>query len=352
MNAGQDRIAGFDVLRGICAIGVLFYHLFSWTGVRVYNVGLYGVYIFFVLSGASLFVTYAGRFANGFSIARFIGLRFVRLAPLYIPVVLIETVRLGYVHDAHWWLRVLMNVTFVFGFANPGATSTVTGGWSLGIEFVFYCLFPVFVALLARGRVASMLAVFAAFIVQMAFVRFVLAGTGDTLVSNWTSYTQPLAFVFYFVVGCAIGRLVLHMGPVRPSRPFLMWGLFATILIIIGTTSGPDGASSLLGIRGALLSLLSVAAVLVAAKLRVSPRFKWAADALGAMSYGVYLLHPLVAVWLEPLNGPLPFSVYVGAVAVVSVAAALIIERWFERPISDWGKGVLCRSANISARVA
>lgn len=44
----RARVDGFDMLRGLCAIGVAYYHLMHWFELReLYNLGLYGVYIFF-----------------------------------------------------------------------------------------------------------------------------------------------------------------------------------------------------------------------------------------------------------------------------------------------------------------
>lgn len=156
----KKRVDGFDLLCGICALGVLIFHFLTWSHVSgVENLGLYGVYIFFVLSGASLYISYAERLKSGFGLARFIALRFFRLAPLYALVVFATPFIERRAYDIDFWQRALLNVTFVFGFLSPGETSAATGGWSLGIEFVFYCIFPVIVAVMARGVALTALAV-------------------------------------------------------------------------------------------------------------------------------------------------------------------------------------------------
>ena len=86
-----ERVLGWDLLRGLCAIAVTCYHLLYWQKVTELHVfGTYGVYLFFVLSGASLAYTYAGRISAGqFSFRGFLWVRYLRLAPLYLALMLV-----------------------------------------------------------------------------------------------------------------------------------------------------------------------------------------------------------------------------------------------------------------------
>ena len=75
------RVAGFDLLRGICALAVAAYHVLSWKDeAQFYTWGTYGVYIFFALSGASMVVAYGSKFSRGYPASRFLVLRLVRLS--------------------------------------------------------------------------------------------------------------------------------------------------------------------------------------------------------------------------------------------------------------------------------
>ncbi|RYY87902.1 MAG: acyltransferase, partial [Comamonadaceae bacterium] len=48
-----ERVLGWDLLRGLSAVAVATYHLLSWQQVAAIHAwGSYGVYLFFVLSGA------------------------------------------------------------------------------------------------------------------------------------------------------------------------------------------------------------------------------------------------------------------------------------------------------------
>src|SRR4051795_12448261 len=88
-DASDGRVLGWDVLRGFSAFAVALYHLLYWQGVvSVHTLGSYGVYLFFVLSGASLTYTYAGRLERKeLSYLRFLWVRYIRLAPLFVVLI-------------------------------------------------------------------------------------------------------------------------------------------------------------------------------------------------------------------------------------------------------------------------
>jgi peptidoglycan/LPS O-acetylase OafA/YrhL len=339
-RAISDRVAGFDLLRGVCALGVAIYHSLSWTNTaQLYNWGTYGVYIFFALSGASMYVAYAERFERGFSLLRFIGLRFIRLAPLYFLALL-----LGILYSTHHgtfprvkWMHAILNLGFVTGLGSPGITSEVTGGWSIGIEFVFYLLFPV---LLAFTRSRAWLGVVAiAFVLQHLFVNSVFAN-GLSLGENWPTYTQFLSFVFYFAAGCAIGRCVRRGG--LPGG-LVSASVFVACLVAIAVTNGPTPEYALLGVWGMMLSITAVLTVAAAATLSFGALGHRISDALGRASYGTYILHPWVSLVVAGVGvkvGMDPASIAV-LTGLGSLTVAVYVEKWLERPVQNWLKARL-----------
>ena len=149
-----DRVLGWDVLRGLCALGVALYHLLYWQDLASLNtLGSYGVYLFFVLSGASLAYNYSGRLSGSRDAAAFLLVRWLRLAPLYILVCLgvaaVYMLHSGQPVD-RLLLRLLLNATFAFGAYDPAIWALAIGGWSLGIEFAYYLVFPLLLPALPR----------------------------------------------------------------------------------------------------------------------------------------------------------------------------------------------------------
>lgn len=340
--AAGDRVAGFDLLRGLCALAVACYHALDWQQASTpHNLGTYPVYIFFVLSGASMYLAYARRFAAGFALPRFLALRFARLAPLYLLglALAVGTMLARGQYGLPQFGYSLLNVGFAFGLGNPGASAQVTGGWSLGIEFVFYLLFPVMLAFVGGRRWLWFVA--ACFVVQHVFIALVFAND-RSLADNWNSYTQFLAFVFYFAAGCAIGRAVQE-----GRLPALGWAGFAGCLLALAASSGPSTQHGLTGVTGLLLSLVAVAAVAAAASLRL-PAGGVAhalAQQLGRASYGIYILHPWVYEVLAGRAAGLPPLALAVSAAALSLPLALLVERLLEAPAQAFLKARLAPAA-------
>jgi exopolysaccharide production protein ExoZ len=326
-----ERVIGFDLLRGVCAIAVLVYHVFAWNGWgHLYNWGTYGVYIFFCLSGASMYIAYRRRLGNVQAIHNFLVLRLVRLMPLYILALIlsvaINSFKSGF--DLRLLAASALNIFFLFGLGNPGATSQVTGGWSLGIEFIFYLIFPVLLSLMRSKRmVLLMLSI--SLIGQHLFISIVFEN-GQSLVANWVGYTQFLSFSFYFVAGCAIGWL-LSERKVVPFGSFLTLGF----ILIIGLSSGSVSEETLVGPTGICLSIAAVLAVAASSSIKLGEIGIRISDLLGRCSYGIYILHPLVAGALKQFSRFIYLnpSLFLVLAIFLTLVLSLFAERFVERPI-------------------
>ena len=322
----DQRILGLELLRGMCAMAVAIYHCMLWGGVaHMYSWGLYGVYIFFVISGAVLWRNYHDRlslYGDGrtISLAEFMARRFARLAPLYTLCALI------FATFGIWgpW-RDALNLSLLFGLTNPGDVSTVIGGWSIGIEFVFYALFPVMLAL-ARDMRTSCAILATLLIVRVAYVETVL--NGETLESAWSAYTQVGTFAVFFFAGILIAKARI---PLRLALPCSILSLAVIFAIPV------DNRESILtGITGVIYAL---AAMTVAAGFFWTPANKTAASVcqfFGDISYGVYLIHPIAWKALEeiwPASGAISRML---AALVIAVTASWLALHLYEKPAKRW----------------
>lgn len=311
-GAVREQVQGLEFLRGACAIAVALFHCLEGGGVaEMYNWGLYGVYIFFVISGAVLYYNYAGLTDPG----PFLLKRFARLAPLYLLVMLIAA--LGQ-HQVIGW-RHVMNVTMLFGFSNP-AFSTVTGGWSLGIEFALYALFPV---LLVFTRSWSTVVTTVAILLLLRISNAETAVHGS-IAEWWLAYTQVGSFLFFFFGGMAIAKLMdLKVAGAR------LLAMIGTVCLV-GVFAIPMSEYVLIGWAGAAYSVMCLPIVAWAFRWKLpGSRF------LGETSYGLYLLHPLV--W-GTLNHGLHLSVFWRMVLTipVSMGIAWVVLRVYETPVKRW----------------
>jgi peptidoglycan/LPS O-acetylase OafA/YrhL len=352
-----ERVLGWDVLRGLCALGVASYHLLYWQDVAaLHTLGSYGVYLFFVLSGASLAYTYPGRLDRPRAIWRFLATRWLRLAPLYLVacVALLGLLSFrdgGLLADAG--PRLALNLSFAFGLFDPAVTALAIGGWSLGVEFVFYLAVPIALPLLAR-RAWWMAALAALTVVQWLWI-LRTAGSSAGYAASAVAYHQVPAFAAYFFGGCVIGAA-------RRARD-LCWPAWAgaagwTAAIFLLLALNPQtGGDELLGLRGAVLFAACFATVFASGHVRLTGRVAPVARWLGDITYGCYLLHPLFffgfawMVWpmlsgadLAVAHPAVRWLVATGVLAASCVAAAAS-ERWFEQPVRRWGQRLLARTA-------
>ncbi len=326
----KKRVPGLDLLRGLCAVAVALYHIFfSLNGPTFLNHSLYAVYAFFVISGASLYIAYSDRLNGPGELLSYFSNRLLRLLPLYLLVTLL------WFSLSPWGpprpRDVFLNGTLLFGLGNPGMTSTVTGGWSLGIEFQFYLFFPVLAAL-ARSKLWLYFAALF-FVAQRIFIERTLQ-TGS-LAEAWIVYTQGLSFIAYFFAGCCIGRLVKDSR--RKPHP-AAWALVAGACLILTFLAGPNEASSLKGVMGCVLTLVTCFVVWPSAYLPISKTFRPAADFLGRISYGLYLFHPLVFALLRPRLSEMGIYAFAAMAFAVSMIVAWISAEFFETPVREHGR--------------
>ena len=352
----MNRILGWDLLRGLCALAVGGYHLSMWLKLGYFHsFGSYGVYLFFVLSGASLMYTYGGQLeGRSFDFKKFLLLRYFRLAPLYILLMLLvlpwkiikEGATLALLKEF------LLNGFFIFGFFDPAASSMLVGGWSLGIEAIYYLMFPLLGFLVLRGK--WFFVVFPLLLlVQMWWVTSTIGSQGGYQ-ENIVALHQPQAFVAYFFGGCFIGYL--RRKEITPSLSNQMVvALVACGFFAIAAINPADAGDELLGVRGVVGFGVCFFLVWLIGGLGLENRFAKAAEFLGDATYGLYLVHPVVffgMAWviLPRVGWGDPLSWSQGArwglvllVLAISVVVALLSEKFFEKPIRNRAKALFAK---------
>ncbi|RYZ27134.1 MAG: acyltransferase [Chitinophagaceae bacterium] len=136
------RLDYIDALRGLAALMVVVCHSLQVdpslplgeTEHRILESFKYGVQLFFVISAFTIFYSL---YSSDTSSYNFFIRRFFRIAPLYF--VAIVTYSLLYGTDIK---GMALNFFFLHGFTPKYINSIVPGGWSIGVEMMFYCLVP------------------------------------------------------------------------------------------------------------------------------------------------------------------------------------------------------------------
>lgn len=358
MTAAAGRVAGWDLLRGLCALAVACYHLSYWLDfAELPALGTYGVYLFFVLSGASLAYTYREGELRGLRpVASFLVVRWLRLAPLYLVLCLVFAVMLearsGAPVDRLAW-RVVLNGTFAFGLHDPATWALLIGGWSLGIEFVFYLLFPWLLRAAASPRLRWAVLVLLAG-VQASWIAATIVTDGWAQAN--VAYHQVPAFGAWFFAGCVIGCLQRERAADLPwwAAGWAWLALAALLTVFMPARAGDE----LLGWAGWLLPAACVAVVWLSGRASFVGAGSRIASVAGDVTYGTYLLHPMLlfgVLWfvrpLETMGTGARVAVF-AAVLATSCFLAWASERWFERPIRRWGKARLRRLQSEPASIS
>ena len=146
----SNRIESLDWLRGLMAIAIMFYHLTYWhifpldSSYFLGRLGIYGVSVFFVLSGLSMAIVYSNFIVDKQTAAVFFIRRIFRIWPLLWICVAIVTIPSLLKGNEASIMQVLLNITTLFGFVSPSSYIN-TGAWSIGNEMVYYALTPILI---------------------------------------------------------------------------------------------------------------------------------------------------------------------------------------------------------------
>jgi peptidoglycan/LPS O-acetylase OafA/YrhL len=358
-RAGGDRSGGaqaarrpaLDGLRAVAVLAVMAYH-FGWPVPG----GFLGVDAFFVLSGyliTSLLLTeYAvhGRI----DLPAFWARRVRRLLPaallllvtvavvvrLTAPVMSLDARRADLIatllHYANWHF-IASDESY---FAQYSGASPVRHAWSLAIEEQFYLVWPLVVLLLLRaaaGRTRGLAALVAGAAVASAVA---MAATYD--VSNpsrayfgtETRAHQLLLGALLAVLLHRFGRVLLgHRAAIAARTTGVITGVLLGALLFAVADSDPlyyGGLSACFALLVATLiwTLEAGPSAPLSRLLSVAPLV-----GVGRISYGLYLWHWPVSVWLLEDAGAGALSLGGSLLALLlSFAAAILSFRYVEQP--------------------
>jgi peptidoglycan/LPS O-acetylase OafA/YrhL len=337
--APSARLAFADGLRGLAALWVLLFHLSTGHHVDallaalpagvdrvVFTWGHGGVAVFFVLSGCVLALTAERAVLDPAGAGRFVLRRLLRLAPPYYAALLVAVLLALAKGEAFGLDQLLAHVLFAQTLADVPPVGIVF--WTLSIELQFYLAFALLTALADAGGAAR------ADRLRTATRRLV-AVLALAWPLGWLATPTPatgfLPFWGQFMAG------VLVRDAMRQGRGA---ALFATVFAAVLLACGVARDDLFSGIAGATALALLAAHAAGGLHTWLSGR---AAQALGRVSYSLYLMHvPTITVAAAVLRR-LPAHGGVGgelldaaALLAACLAVAWAFWRAIERPSIRW----------------
>ncbi len=345
----QKKIDLIQVVRGIAALLVCSFHMKTLLNTPTFAYGSFffgsgaiGVPLFFILSGFIIFYTTQNSARSVTSVRVFALKRVVRIVPLYYLVTLIWIVGLGQV--GYYLARrpdlLLSALTFVPSFTSTVGPSfgfpPVAIGWTLAYEMLFYLIFCVSL-FFGKFRYAVLSLLIISIVVGLPFlvdasVSFDASHAYGFIVRYLEVMASPV--MLYFLLGVLLGWIYQSSFAIKSHTiSFLMVGVslvyFWLAYFGIGHLSNNIFANMLS--CGALLFSL-----LMWHKNRPISFFKPLVY-LGDISYSLYLVHPLVIVFLPKIlrsvgfaslaKGPVLFVLAIIVILIISVIIYEFLER-------------------------
>lgn len=345
----EDRLGSIDALRGVAALGVAWFHVYTQNGgwlvsaavphlINVASVwGRWGVQLFFVISGFVVAFTLFDRtdVLTPSAVLRYLLRRSVRLDPTYWTAMCLSLLltsvfawlsraQIGEVLPLFCFCieQVTRNVIYFLPLNDPFYLPVA---WTLAIEVHFYILFSCMLVVVNRAHCSWNMHrdISTALIIFLFLLAWVLARTGILPVRDY----WLLWHLGGFIIG--ISAALAYKG-VRHANFLLI-----VSLVTIGTVYGVRRESDVLA---TLLSGVTVVSVVFSRALgRLVERRSLLV--FGQLSYCIYLLHQtfggLTVKVLQAFVSRVPglqqlLFVIIGM--VVTVLAASVLHRVVEHP--------------------
>jgi peptidoglycan/LPS O-acetylase OafA/YrhL len=331
-----NRMAFIDVGRGIAAGTVLLTHasfaqhpLISHGMEYWFNPGVFGVTLFFLISG---FIIPASIEHGG--LRRFWIARFFRLFPLYwLSIVLaVFLMALGAHINAHQFSarEILLNCTMLQEYLKVPHLLGLY--WTLGLEMAFYLICS---AMFATGLYRHTVSI--TWIIAIGLILIDLA----CIALHRSLPFGRIQLLIAAFVGTALYRVATGSVPLRSLLPLgavLAISLTAAAWLRFSLYPGPSIQAHFFSFGCILSSWLSAYALFFALFVKRSRCFPAPLIWLGTVSYSVYLLHPLVLSLLPP---GLPLVASSCAVILITVALAHYSYVFIEKPCIALGRNLM-----------
>lgn len=345
-----EQLAAIESLRGCAALMVLTYHLAKLMKLPVpASIGFIhthfwlGVPLFYTISGFVLAYGYADRICEGGrpGVLAFYARRLFRIAPLFYFMMGLWLVASWLVSGKTFSAQtLLLNVFFLYGLVPGEHESIVWAGWSIGVEMLFYLVFPIIV-LLFRG-VKSTLVAFLLTCVLSAAVFNALQDAKLTSYANMNLGTQ----LPFFIAGMACYRVWQAIRFVRHVQAG--WVLFV-LTLLAAVLLASDRFVIALEQWQLLAAQRNVWAVLfgtliLSVCLASNPLLECGLlRHFGKLSFSVYLVHPMAMAvlikvgfveWLLALGygSGLAFALGAAVAGAAVLVASCISFRFVETP--------------------
>lgn len=282
------------------------------------NLGAFGVYLFFIISGYLAFINLDESSTFNYYIKRFF-----RIAPLFYLVILVNIIMHTFIFkdvpvDPYRlsWLRYFF---FLFQIIPTDSLfwSNISATWTIGIFAVFYIIAPLLYIIINNYSKSLCLIIF-----------FCLVAV---LLPRWTNYFAAFNYLYHFAFGIAL------YFAIKNNKKFN----FAILLILLILVSFLPGFRLLL-----CPSVFSLFFLLMSKAKFSNKLFINSVSIIDNYSYAIYLFHALIIGILEYYN----FSSVINALIIIfgTLLLSYLSTKYISDKLYQFIKGKLVEKSNKS----
>ena len=359
---GNRLLPGIHGLRGLAALAVVFFHVAELSGIAtpvgfafIHRDFKYGAHLFFVLSAFSLMYSTERNTHRPGWVSEYFIKRFFRIAPLFYCMLLFLILRQwlagGTVVD---FRTILLNITFAFGFVP--SSGLVWGGWTIGVEMIFYVIFPVLLLTIKTSRQALVLMILLSLVSYFARYQLNAEYLRTDPKPRWDwSYFSFISNLYFFAAGIFAYRFGKELKEGIILNVAIPWGACIVLALLLFTEL--DKGLRKGGRPDLLIWAVGFTALCIWQSLRPCV---WIGskvlEYVGERSYSVYLLHPVIVFFFKkwivggyasllPYIGKYAYFICAFLVLMIVLAVSELTYRFIEVPGIKLGRRYISKHA-------
>lgn len=308
-NITRPRLEMIEALRALAAFIILILHMVAFSGMKlpsylniIHTHFRLGVPLFYTLSGFVLAYTYLNKLQTHSQIVCFYIRRFFRIAPLFYFMLIITPALLP--SYAPTSLRdILLNIGMIFGLIPGKQLSLVIAGWSIGVEILFYLIFPLF-AIFTNSVRSGIIAWLIIMFISSCFLSATspLTSVSNTMLAGTDTYLSILSQLPHFLSGI-VAYLIWEKTGFLQKRTLgiglLSFTILATTVIVYKESLILSLSSNGLRLELYIWSLLFMILILSLCFWPVKYLVNRITTNLGKISFSLYLTHPVIMLLLS-----------------------------------------------------
>ena len=228
----KERYDGLDGLRAISCLGIIAMHIRAnaeyaisgWIYDCVVPSLTLFVYLFLMISGFGMFCGYYDRFRQGsVDLNRFYARRYGKILPFFAFLLCIDVIM---DRSAAHLIEGITEATLVFGLLPNNQPDVIGVGWTLGVIFLFYMLFPFFVFLCWNKR-RAWISLFISCVLNLFCDGYYFSG--KFVIESFAPRHNFLYCAPFFIIGGLIWMYRSEINAVFSSRKVICFAVCAAV---------------------------------------------------------------------------------------------------------------------------